>query len=290
MGPAYRRASTFRSAGRWRRERPWPLTINSRTLHSHAGDSTFCMLVRSARRRVRSRSITPWREERTGSGGTTIPPTAAGPERLGVFGGSFDPIHVGHLIVAEIFRHQLRLDQVLFLPTGRPPHKPTRRLADDADRVAMIEMSIAGAPGMALSRIDIDRGGYSYTSETLVLVRSTFPRVESVHFLLGQDSFRDFPTWHNPGDIARQAHLGVALRPNVVVHLEDVLQRVPELRGRVEVVDVPLMQVSSSDIRMRVRTGLPYRFQVLPSVADYIQARGLYLDDESGALTTVTLP
>ena len=103
-----------------------------------------------------------------------------------------------------------------------------------------------------------------------------YPGVQELYFLMGQDSLRDFPSWRDPGQIVRQARLGVALRPNVTVDLDAIEALVPESRGRVDIVAVPLIDVSSRDIRRRVATGLPYNFQVLPDVAEYIRSRGLY--------------
>lgn len=207
---------------------------------------------------------------------------SAAPRRIGVFGGSFDPIHIGHLVIAEELRHALRLDLVLFLPAGRPPHKPSHQLAADADRIAMIERSIAGTPGFAVSRIDIDRGGYSYTVESLPRVHAAYPDVDEMYFLMGEDSLRDFPTWRSPGEIAALARLGVAQRPGVEVDIAAIERAVPQTRGRIELVEVPLIGVSSRDIRARAQAGLPIRFQVLPAVADYIAERGLYQSHKSG--------
>jgi len=202
--------------------------------------------------------------------------TTSSIHRVGVFGGSFDPVHIGHLVVAEIFRHTLRLDRVLFLPAGRPPHKPGQVLAPDDDRLAMLELALASVPEFEISRIDIDRGGLSYTVESLQLLRTAYPFVGDLYFLMGQDSLRDFPTWRSPSEIARLARLGVALRPGVDVSTADIERRVPEARNRIELVSVPLIGVSSSEIRRRVSEGCAFRFQVLPDVADYIAERGLY--------------
>jgi nicotinate-nucleotide adenylyltransferase len=168
------------------------------------------------------------------------------------------------------------LERVVFLPAGRPPHKPDQRLADDVHRLAMIELSITSAPNFSLSRLDIDRGGYSYTADSLRLLRDAYPSGGETYFLMGQDSLRDFPNWYAPSEIAHLARLGVAVRPGVQVTIADIEARVPEIRGRIQLAPVPLIGVSSRDIRRRVREGLSYRFQVLPAVADYIDAHGLY--------------
>jgi nicotinate-nucleotide adenylyltransferase len=200
--------------------------------------------------------------------------------RIGVFGGTFDPIHVGHLIIAEILRHRLELAQVIFLPTGRPPHKQNQLPASDHDRLTMLNLSIERSPHFSVSTIDIERAGLSYTSESLTLLRRDLSDDCELYFLMGQDSLRDFPTWHRPDAIARQARLGVALRPGVDVSVEQIAIAVPETRGRVDLVTVPLVGISSRELRSTIREGGPYRFQVVPAVADYISERGLYRDLE----------
>lgn len=200
--------------------------------------------------------------------------------RIGIFGGTFDPIHVGHLIVAEIMLYELGLDRIEFLPAGMPPHKPAHKPATDLDREAMIERSIAPEPRFSLNRVDTQRPGPSYTVETLQILRRNLPGDTELLFLMGQDSLRDFPTWHEPRSIAGLARLGVARRPGVDVTVSDIERAVPEAVGRIQLIDVPLLDISSSDIRERVRTGRPFRFQVAPAVADYILEHGLYQDDQ----------
>jgi nicotinate-nucleotide adenylyltransferase len=196
--------------------------------------------------------------------------------RIGVFGGSFDPVHVGHLIVADVLRHALELERVIFLPAGRPPHKPTQTLASDADRLAMLRLALGSETGFEISTVDLDRPGFSYTAESLRVLREQLPTDCELYFLIGQDSLRDFPTWHAPDEIARQARLGVALRPGVDATVADVNRAVPETIGRVELVRVPLIDVASSALRASIRAGGPFRFQVPPAVADYVAERGLY--------------
>ena len=203
----------------------------------------------------------------------------AGP-RIGVYGGSFDPVHIGHLIIAEILRHELRLHEVVFLPVGRPPHKPHQELAANEHRLRMLELALEGAPHFSVSTIDIERAGWSYTADSLAILREAYPNDHEWYFLMGQDSLRDFPNWHRPDLIAAQARLGVALRPNVLVSVEETARSVPETRGRVELVSVPLIGVSSRELREVIRRKGPFRYQVLPSVADYIVAHGLYRDGD----------
>lgn len=200
--------------------------------------------------------------------------------KLGLLGGSFDPIHVGHLIVAEILAYRLDLDHVVFLPAANPPHKPTRELAPGDVRLEMIRRSIEGAPGFSVSEVDLRRPGPSYTADSLAEIRDAVSEDTQLYFLMGMDSLRDFPGWHKPDKVAELARLGVARRPGVDVSQMDIERQVPEARGRIEIVNVPLIDISSSDIRDRVRFGQPFRFQVVPAVAEYILETGLYRDSQ----------
>lgn len=196
-------------------------------------------------------------------------------DRLGIFGGTFDPIHLGHLIIAEELRYRLGLGQVLFLPAARPPHKTDRHISPDRERALMVELAIDGNPAFAISYVDLERGGLSYTADSLEILREQYPD-QQLYFLMGQDSLRDLPNWHDPNRIARLARLGVALRPGVEVDVNRIVQQVPDAAGRIDLVDVPLIQIASRVIRERVRSGLPIRYQVPRSVELFIAHRGLY--------------
>jgi nicotinate-nucleotide adenylyltransferase len=217
--------------------------------------------------------ITIWRI----SVGTATGVSMTQTRKLAIFGGTFDPVHIGHLIVAEIMRHHLGLEQVIFLPAGRPPHKPDQVLSSDADRLAMLRLATADSPAFSISTIDMDRPGASYTADTLLVLQEQAGDDCDLYFLMGQDSLRDFPTWHRPDLIAQRARLLVALRPGVTVSIPDIERAVPETRGRIELVPVPLIGVSSSEIRQSIRHGGPHRYQVLPAVSNYIEGHGLYL-------------
>lgn len=195
-------------------------------------------------------------------------------QRIGVFGGTFDPPHVGHLILAVDLRHALKLDWVLFVPAGRPPHKQ-EPISDDADRLAMVRLAIAEERGFEVSTVDVDRGGPSYSADLLAILTERRPDADLV-FLMGEDSLRDFPSWHRPGAIATMAELGVATRPGVRVDLEAVLRAVPEAAGRVALVPTPSIGISSRHLRRRVESGSPITYQVPADVERYIRERRLY--------------
>jgi len=195
--------------------------------------------------------------------------------RLGVLGGTFDPPHYGHLTLAENGRVQLRLDLVLFVLAGQPPHKPDRPITPAHHRVAMVEAAIAGNPAFALSRVDIDRPGPHYTVEMLALVQRQYPGAE-LYFLMGGDSLADLLTWRDPAGIVRETRLAAMPRPGCKPDLEMLEQAVPGLRERLTWLDAPYLDISSSDLRRRACEGLPLRYLTPPSVEAYIRRHRLY--------------
>jgi nicotinate-nucleotide adenylyltransferase len=197
------------------------------------------------------------------------------PRRIGIFGGSFDPPHLGHLILASELHEALALDEVRWLVSPTPPHKRDRVLAPDADRVAMVQAAIAGDPRFVYDPIEFERPGPSFTVDTLAALQERHPGATLV-FLMGGDSLRDLPTWRDPAGIARLAEIGVAARPGVVPDLAALEAQVPALRGRVRVVETTGVDISSTAIRARVAAGRTIRPYVPAAVADVIDARGLY--------------
>ena len=194
---------------------------------------------------------------------------------IGLFGGTFDPVHLGHLIVATELRHALGLDRLLFVPAGRPPHKSGQEVADDEHRLTMLRLALAGTPDLEVSTADLDQGSPSYTADLLVRLGAELGPARLV-FLIGNDSLRDLPNWREPRRIAALAELGVAARLGAPVDLAAVLAAVPEARGRVHLVETPLIGISSREIRRRVAAGAPIRFQVPAAVEGYIREHGLY--------------
>ena len=197
------------------------------------------------------------------------------PPRIGVFGGTFDPVHIGHLIIATELRHALRLDRLLFVPTGQPPHKADQAVTADADRLAMLELAIAGDPAFEISTLDLDRAGPSYTADLLRLLGAQLPDARLM-FLMGEDSLRDLPSWHQPDAILALAELGIATRPDIDLDLAAIYERLPSARGRVQIVPTTLIDISSSDLRRRVRDGRPIRYLVPTAVEAYIMSNNLY--------------
>ena len=201
--------------------------------------------------------------------------TRARPRRIGVLGGTFDPVHNGHLHIARELREALGLERVLWVPAGRPPHKTGQIVSSDRDRLAMLELALADSPLDEINTIDIDRAGPSYTADTLEHLREEVSPATLV-FLMGEDSLRDLPTWHDPERILRAAELAVAGRPGIDVNLDALTQAIPALNGRVHLALTAEVPVSSSDIRQRVRENRCIQGLVPPRVESYIREHGLY--------------
>ena len=197
------------------------------------------------------------------------------PKRIGVLGGTFDPVHNGHLHIAATLRTALNLDSVLWVPAGRPPHKSDQIVSSDHDRLAMLDLALAGSATDEISTIDIDRSGPSYTADTLGILAEQFPSARLL-FLMGEDSLRDLPTWHHPERILRVAEIAVAGRPGVETDFESLELRVPGVRKRVHVVPTEEVSISSSEIRRRVRENQSIRGLVPDTVAEYIHDHRLY--------------
>jgi len=190
----------------------------------------------------------------------------ASPMRIGLFGGSFDPVHNGHLTLAASCAEQGGLDSVWFVPAALQPFKLHGPVASDSDRVAMLRLAIADIPARDVSTLEIDRGGVSYTVDTLRQIKSELPDAE-LFFLMGADTLRDLPGWREPDEVLRLATPMVVQRPGEA----DIATDVPHVR-----VKMPPMDISSSDIRRRITIGELITHLVPPQVAAYINDQGLY--------------
>lgn len=199
--------------------------------------------------------------------------------RLGLFGGSFDPVHLGHLLLAEYCREQARLDQVVFLPAAVPPHKQDRELSPAERRVEMLQLAIAGHTQFAVSRYEVDRGGVSYTVDTLRHYRQQDPEGE-LFLLVGADMLHDLPHWREVAEICRIAVPVAVRRPGVDPLDYSALASVvtPERLEsfRQYQVEMPQIGLSSTEIRRRVAAGLSIRYQTPRAVEMYIAMQGLY--------------
>jgi len=198
--------------------------------------------------------------------------------RIGIFGGTFDPIHLGHLILAEQCREQLRLDEVWFIPAGEPPHKLSKARSSGRHRREMIEFAIAGHDGFHVSDIELDREGPSYTVDTLSELHKLHPGHEW-WLLIGADSLHDFPTWREPDVITQLAHVAAVNRGNDPP--PDITAFTTQFGDHLDVVTMPGVNLSASDIRRRIAEGKSIRFLVPRAVEVYIQQQGLYRDATS---------
>ncbi len=195
---------------------------------------------------------------------------------LGVFGGTFDPPHLGHLILADEALHALGLTRLLWVLTPDPPHKPGRRFAPLEDRRAMLELVLADEPAFELSTVEIDRPGPHYALDTVRLLAAQNPGCDLI-YLMGEDSLRDLPTWCRPADFLAAVHaLGVMRRPGLPADLAALEAVLPGVAAKVRLFDAPLIEIASSDIRRRIAEGRPFRRFLTPQVYAYIQRRRLY--------------
>ena len=196
--------------------------------------------------------------------------------RVGVFGGTFDPIHIGHLVSAEEVRVKLGLECVVFVPAGLPPHKLDHVMSPVEHRLAMVELAIASNPHFAVSRVDVDRFGPCYTVDTIELLRDEWGADVEIYFIMGSDSLLDILTWHNPRRLIRLCRLAVVSRPGYQVDLDELDALLPGVASRVQMLNAPELAISSTDIQRRVREGLSIKYQVPEAVEAYIYQHKLY--------------
>ena len=195
--------------------------------------------------------------------------------RVGVLGGTFNPPHLAHLVCAQEARAQLSLDRVLLIPVHTPPHKEAAGDPGAEVRLELCQAAVRGDEGLEVSRIEVDRGGASYTVDTLRALREAAPEHE-LTFILGGDQAQGFTSWREPEAILELATLAVAEREGI--GREDVRDRLAGLvpPGRIAFFDIPRLDVSSSDLRRRVVAGQPIRHLVPHGVCELIAERGLY--------------
>jgi nicotinate-nucleotide adenylyltransferase len=201
--------------------------------------------------------------------------------RIGVFGGTFDPIHLGHLILAEQCREQAQLDQVLFVPAARPPHKPEHVLTPFAQRVEMLAVAIAGQPAFRIDELERDRPGPSFTADTLEEIKQRNPGAELL-LIVGADTLHDLPHWHEPARIAALAEILVVARSDWVMlsgpELSKALRLPAEAPLRQRSIHVPTIGISSRDLRCRAAEGRSLRYLVPRAIEAYIHEKRLYRD------------
>jgi nicotinate-nucleotide adenylyltransferase len=210
-------------------------------------------------------------------------PVAVVPGRTGIFGGTFDPIHHGHLAIAEAAREVLGLERVLFVPSNRPPHRPDPPVAGAEDRARMVELAIAGNPRFGLSRIELDRAGPSFSVDTIEAQTAedhASGREPDLWFILSAEAFAGFPQWERPDRILALCRLAILPRDGQAgASVAGVLGALsPQMADRIVVLDGPRIRLSATDIRARARLGLSVRYLVPDAVAGYIVDHRLYRD------------
>jgi nicotinate-nucleotide adenylyltransferase len=201
---------------------------------------------------------------------------SAAQTRIGVFGGTFDPPHVGHLILAAEARDQLGLDRVLWVVTPEPPHKTGRAISPLSIRMELVQAAIFQDAGFVLSRVEVDRPGPHYSADTVQILAKQNPGV-ALFYLMGGDSLHDLPAWIRPQQfIACLAGIGVMRRPQDFVDLPWLERALPGITAKIHFVDAPLLEISSSSIRERIAEGRHFRYFLPSAVYDLIQAKELY--------------
>ena len=196
--------------------------------------------------------------------------------RIGFFGGTFDPLHYGHLILASYAASGAGLDRLLFAPAADPPHKD-RQVSPVSDRIEMLLRAIDPDPRFEMTTVDLDRQGPHYSADTLAILAQQFPDAQLL-FLMGSDSYRDLPRWHEPLRLFEHADLLIGLRPNSQPDQVELARLLPPVTSQTSFVDIPLIEISSTEVRHRVSQGLPIDYLVPRSVQSYIEANSLYLE------------
>ena len=196
--------------------------------------------------------------------------------RLGVFGGTFDPVHAGHLIAAEDARAALSLDEVLFVPAGEPWFKSYRRITPAHHRLAMVRLAVRGNPHFSVSDMEIRREGPSYTIDTLAELRRARPDAE-LFVILGVDALREIDRWRNPRRLFQMATVAGMARPGASLDPSVLNAAIPGASDRLRLIQSALIDISGTDIRRRVAAGASIRYRVPHAVVQYIRTHNLYL-------------
>lgn len=196
--------------------------------------------------------------------------------RIGLMGGTFDPIHYGHLVTAEEAFIRFKLDRVIFIPSGMPPHKSERKVVEGAHRFIMAQMATITNPHFDVSRIEVDEKGPTYTVDTLKKLKAGEYKDADLIFITGADAILEIFTWKNPEELFTLCRFAAATRPGYVVS-DDMLKSLYKFGpGKVDFFEVPALAISSTDIRRRVKEGRPVRYLLPDEVISYILKNGLY--------------
>jgi nicotinate-nucleotide adenylyltransferase len=196
--------------------------------------------------------------------------------RIGLFGGTFDPPHIGHLILASEAVQQLELSRLLWVLTPQPPHKEPAAITPVEHRLAMVNLAIADNSAFELSTLELDRPGPHYMIETVERLKAVASD-SGIALLLGGDSVNDLQAWQRPRDLVAACDLiGAMLRPGVTLDIERLERVLPGVAAKIQILDVPLIDIASSEVRRRIRERLPFRYFLSTAVFKYIHEHGLY--------------
>lgn len=196
-------------------------------------------------------------------------------ERLGILGGTFDPPHIGHLWLGEAACQQLKLDKVLFLPAGQPPHKQDEKVSPAKHRLEMTRLAVSSNDRFIVDDLDVTRPPPHYTLTLLVLLHQRFPET-LLWLLIGSDSLQELPTWHQPGEIMKLARFGVLPRSSVTVDWFSLTQKLPGVESTVDFIKAPTIELSSTEMRLWLNSGRSLRYLIPQEVVEYIAVHGLY--------------
>lgn len=196
---------------------------------------------------------------------------------LGILGGTFDPVHYGHLVAAQYAAYGFHLDRVIFMPAAQPPHKDADGVLDARHRLAMVDLAIADNPAFEMSTLEVDRSGVSYTIDTIETLQETYPGAD-IYFIMGMDSIYILDTWKDVERLVTLCRFIVVTRPAYELNRSDpALQGVPQgFWKQADFLEIPAMDISSTDLRARVQQGKPIRYLLPPAVEKYIYDHSLY--------------
>ena len=204
--------------------------------------------------------------------------------KIGIMGGTFNPIHYGHLVTAEEALSQFKLDRVIFIPTGQPPHKTTGKLASPEDRYMMTVMATASNSHFFVSRIETERKGKSYTIDTVKELKFTYGQSAAFYFITGADAILEILTWKNPEEIITMCKFIAATRPDYdLSKIEELKKKLfginanPQVtKDSISIMEIPALAISSTDIRLRIKTCRPIKYLLPESVCNYLLKNDLY--------------
>lgn len=197
--------------------------------------------------------------------------------KIGIFGGTFDPVHYGHLLLAETCREQLALEEIRFIPAGNPPHKAGAAISDGHARADMLKLALSGYPEYQVDRRELRRQGPSFTVDTLTEFRTEYPDAE-LFFLMGADSLVEMPTWRQPERIVELATVVAVNRPGTRLPSSEWLAaKIGTLAGQIQLISMPGTDLSASDLRQRIRDGRELRFMTPKAVEAFIHQHRIYL-------------